>query len=370
MQVVQEATPAQKRFRRRWSAIAMLAGGVAALVLAGPRPTGAARAPRVTEFTEGFTGHPAGMVLGPDRNFWFTEEYDQQIGTFNIRTQTATEFDVPPGTFPHGITVGPDRNIWFAGYADVIGKFDLSTRAVTLFRQGITPGSIPHVIVSAPDGNLYFSEQGTGEIPTPDPLARMCEGASGRIAQFNMANQQITEYTDGLPADNCLHGITVGPDGNIWAAIHSADRIARFNLQTKKFDLFVSFSPGSHPIDLITGPDRRIYVTLQGSNSLGQFDLRTLQAREFTTSLGPQDGPSVDTLTIGPDRRSIWFSMFLHDRVARFDIKKQRITEYSEGITPASGPLGIASGPDRNLWFTEVNFNPTQPGRIARLRGR
>jgi streptogramin lyase len=40
----------------------------------------------------------------------------------------------------------------------------------------------------------------------------------------------------------------------------------------------------------------------------------------------------------------------------------QIFTIYRDGITPASGPIGIAAGPDGNVWFTEGNA-----GRIGRI---
>jgi hypothetical protein len=38
------------------------------------------------------------------------------------------------------------------------------------------------------------------------------------------------------------------------------------------------------------------------------------------------------------------------------------VTEFSQGITPNSGPLGITKGPDGNLWFAESNT-----GKIGRI---
>jgi hypothetical protein len=162
--------------------------------------------------------------------------------------------------------------------------------------------------------------------------------------------------------------LTVDSEGNIWAALQGPSQLARFNLQTKTFDRFASFSPGSGPIDVAFGPDGNIYATLQFINKLGQFDPRTGMTREFATTLGPLDGPSVDQLIVGPDGQSIFFNEFLNDRIGRFDIATQQITEFNSGITPNSAPLGMVVGPDGNVWFSEVSLNPVVPGRIARLQ--
>ena len=38
------------------------------------------------------------------------------------------------------------------------------------------------------------------------------------------------------------------------------------------------------------------------------------------------------------------------------------MTEFSKGITKGAGPIGIAAGPDGNMWFTELGGN-----RIGRI---
>ena len=40
------------------------------------------------------------------------------------------------------------------------------------------------------------------------------------------------------------------------------------------------------------------------------------------------------------------------------------IDEFTAGLTPDSAPVGIAAGPDANLWFTE-NANPGRIGKIG-----
>lgn len=320
----------------------------------------------ITEFSNGFVGHPAATTLGPDGNFWSTMQFDQRVSVFDPRTLTATEIPIPEMTFPHGITTGPDGNIWFAGLGDAVGRINVATREVTVFRNGITPNSTPHVIITGPDGNLYFSES-AGGIPSPtDPFHPAGDG-NGRIGQIDPATGTITEFSAGLPTENYLHGLTVDAEGNIWAALQGRDQLARFNLATKTFDRFASFSPGSGPIDVAHGPDGNIYATLQFANKLGQFNPQTNQVREFSTSLARLDGPSVDQLIVGPDNQSIFFNEFLNDRIGRFDIATQEITEFNSGITPNSAPLGLVIGPDGNVWFSETVLDLTRPGRIARL---
>src|SRR5262249_39209031 len=153
-------------------------------------------------------------------------------------TGASTQLPLPAGTKPHFVNVGPDGNVWFTSLNDQIGTVDLATGAVTFFSEGITPGSVPHVILPGPDGNLYFTEQASE--PDPDPLGRGRIPGNGRLARFDLATHTVTEFSAGLPTGNRLHGLAVGPDGNLWVTLGGVDQVARFNLATETFDRFLS----------------------------------------------------------------------------------------------------------------------------------
>jgi hypothetical protein len=40
------------------------------------------------------------------------------------------------------------------------------------------------------------------------------------------------------------------------------------------------------------------------------------------------------------------------------------ITEFTAGLSPNSFPIGMAAGPDDNVWFTEA-FDPGRVGKIG-----
>jgi streptogramin lyase len=319
-----------------------------------------------TEFSNGFVGHPGGMVVGPDGNFWMTEQFDAKLVSFDPRTLKATEYPLPPGTFPHFIMVGPDNNLWFTDLYDHIGMFDLKTKYATMYSTGITPGAVPHFILSAPDGNLYFSEEAEERIPEPGGQNKTRIGQS-RIAQFNMQTKKITEYWGVIPPGARLHGMTVGPDGQIWVGLEGLDQLARFNLGTKKLDRFASFTPGSGPHDLGVGPDGNIYVILQDANTIGKVNINTLEVEEFKTSLTREDGNSLVFLAFSADKKYMWFSEFLNDRVGRFELATHKVTEYDCGISAGSAPIGIVLGPDNEIWFSEPVLDTTISGRIGRI---
>src|SRR5438067_710904 len=57
---------------------------------------------------------PGGMIVGPDGNLWFGEQFGNRIGRFNLADSTITEFVLPnPNSLPRGLAVGSDNNVWF-----------------------------------------------------------------------------------------------------------------------------------------------------------------------------------------------------------------------------------------------------------------
>src|ERR1700712_2622650 len=65
-------------------------------------------------------------------------------------------------------------------------------------------------------------------------------------------------------------------------------------------------------------------------------------------------------IAAGPDA-NVWFTDFGANLVGRITLSG-KVTKFSAGIPPHSGPLDIAAGPDGNVWFTEPTI-----GRVARI---
>ena len=340
---------------------------------------------RITEYSAGFTGHPGGLVPSPDGNLWFTEQFDDKVGVFNVATKVATEFDIPRGTLPHNGIVGPDGNLWFTGLNDNIGTFNFATRAATIYRAGITPGSEPHVSLTDPtDPNLiWFTEQ-----------------RGNRLGRFDRRTAVATEFD--LTPESRPHGMILGPDNRSLLFCQQGDqKLAMVDLSrpirnqtdfNAQYRHIATFSPGSGPHDPLIGPDGRIYVTLQENSKIGRFNSSTGEVTEFATTLPPiqrfqevlppLDDPNrffvaaqaeiearreIFTLIGDPDTRSIWFNEFISSRIGRYDMNTTTITESDYGMAPGSGPLFVVLGPDKHIWFTEVSLDQTIPGRIARL---
>ena len=283
-----------------------------------------------------------GLALGSDGRLWFTEQLDDRIGAFDPETERVEEWPVPQGTRPHFMATSDEQEVWFSGLADVIGRFDFATRKVRLYR--VPAGRVPHAVARLPDGKVYFTEQEGGRLGRLDP-------SSGRVAEFSK----------GLPSVNRMHGLAPDPGGrHLWVALQQADAIARFDIESAKFDRVLSFSKGSGPHDIRVGPrGRRLYVTLQYASRLGEYDLVTERIREYDTFLprqsSPDQEPAPKLIDVIPDPRAdaVWITTFAAGSLFRFDIKRKLFTQVECGVPEGGSTLEITKGPDGKLWITD-----------------
>ncbi len=337
---------------------------------------------KITEFDEGFTGHPGGLTVGADGNFWISEQFDDKIAVFDIKKKKATEFSLPDGTLPHNTYPGPDGNIWFTGLGDNIGVFNIKTKKAKVFRNGISRGAEPHVIIADPtnDRFMWFTEKN-----------------GGRISRFDRRTERIVEFN--LKPNTLPHGIVPDPNGKtIWWAEQGPDALGRLDLSQgpinsqKEFDAryeqILGLPKGSGPHDPLFGPDGNIYLTLQDSNEFGRYLVKEDRYETFPVGLAPfpgkevveaRSGKSVKaavdpsslrsfyTLANGADGRTVFFNATIENAIGMFNLDTKKVFLLKKGISPGGGPLFVVQGPDKNIWFTEVGLTTNLPGRIARL---
>jgi virginiamycin B lyase len=165
---------------------------------------------RVHEFQipDGVNGAavPQGIVVGPGPHIWFTDQNNDRIGDLNRMTGSFTLYPIPTaGGFPLGLTRGPDGNLWFTErLADKVARM---TPSGAFTEWDLVPGAFPNRIVTGPDGALCFAELRGGNI--------------GRITTAG----QLTE----IPVDGGPVGITLAPDGHLYAAMFLSSQLAQLD---------------------------------------------------------------------------------------------------------------------------------------------
>ena len=90
---------------------------------------------------------------------------------------------------------------------------------------------------------------------------------------------------DALPATD-LREMTTSPDGHVWMAETSADKIWRYKASTLTA---VSFTAPGGPTGIVLGPDGNIWFTEHSGNRIGRL---TLGGALWESALLPSAGSS------------------------------------------------------------------------------
>jgi len=314
----------------------------------------------VTETVEGQIGKitPAGVVTvfptlvttsrfysitaGSDGALWFTEAGNvSKIGrmtTAGVLTEYATPS--PAGFFNNegSITSGPDGSLWFTEpSANKIGRLDPTrltgcdatpTNCMTEFAIP-TAGSGPAGITAGPDGALWFAEKTANKV--------------GRITTAGVVTNEFSITTASAGAND----ITAGPDGNLWFTEHLQNAVVRLT-PAGVFTFFTIPTAAANPSGITLGPDGALWFAENGVSQIGRIDTIG-NIVEFGGLTGRPD-----RITAGPDG-NLWFTEPLpaDSKIGRITPANGAVSEFQ--VTLQSQPGDIVTGPDGNLWFTEFN---------------
>jgi len=298
---------------------------------------------------------------------------------------------------PQGIAAGLDGNLWFSG-GEALGRLTPSGELTELSFPGFDPQKEPTgvssgAIAASPAGFLWVASGGALFHLTP-------EGQGGRLEEVANGHAGINQVTsdpsgnawlaletdastpeafrrigaiarvapDGATQEFSLpegvnppHGITVGPEGNIWFSQRGEIGRMTPNGEVTEFHLPVS-APSSirHTGGITVGADGNLwfptwvtYVDKEGHE--GRIGRITPGGEIDEFQLPNSDENIAREVALGSDG-NIWFTGSHGDRILTPG-EIGRITpigQITEFPTPYAevGPLGITAGPDGALWFT------------------
>jgi streptogramin lyase len=186
-------------------------------------------------------------------------------------------------------------------------------------------------------------------------------GPAPRIVEYSTIPVRAASATVADPMRNVPLDIVTGPDGRMWFSMTFGNTIGRIDPATGTVQTH-RLEPESYPWYLTTGPDGNVWFA-----DLGATQLRRMSPRTFAPTGTPIDAPPEHTFTalgVGPDRR-IWFTTVLKENPydpenpGRIIASKVGRVEPDGRTTlvelpPSSNPNSITAGPDGNIWFTAV----------------
>ena len=274
-------------------------------------------APRTRSFPIPTPGsQPISITLGPDGNFWFTEQDRSQVARITPQG-VVTEFVTPTFSFPIDITPGPDGNVWFSQGA--IGQIAFITPAGQIEEIAFSSFDAAAGIVTGPDGNIWFTDL-TGN----------------NIWRLELVTRSLTSFP--VPTENSFpHDIIVGADGNLWFTEQIGGKIGRITTG----GLITEFGSDLNlPSSIAAGPDGNVWFTERFKRRIGKIT----PAGDFTfyrTQGSPEQ-------IVPGHGNSLLFTEFGSNKVGQITTDGV-ITELPEFHD--SGPTGIVAGPFRTIWF-------------------
>lgn len=265
----------------------------------------------------------------------------------------SNDFVVSPGRSPNPYTIvtGPDQNLWFveAG-GEKVGRI---TTAGVITEFSITGAQSLVGITSGPDGNLWFTDQLTG-----------------KVGHISTSGTNITQFT--LPAGTFPQGITSGPDGKLWFVEQKQNGLFKIGKMTTSGTLTeyasninvgtYQFASNYGDASIVSGSDGNLWFVNPQNAVNGQIGRITTGGA--ITSFPLADFPL--GVAAGPDG-NLWVTEFIH--VARVTTSGTE-TEFSllVGNTQYGASNTITAGPDGKLWFATTNnraVNVTTAGVVT-----
>ena len=194
--------------------------------------------------------------------------------------------------------------------------------------------------------------------------------ASGRVLRYNEHTGQYLDTFVGVDNGglNLPHGLTYGPDGNLYVASAGNDSVLRYNGTNGAFiDAFVTNHSGG--LDYSVWVEFRsdaLYVSSQLGNEVLRYNATNgafLGPFVSTNNNGGINGPS--GMTWGPDGHLYVVGRF-GNHVLRYDGTNGNFlkTFVTNGVGGLAQPFGCHFGPDGNFYVVSGNNN-----KVARFDG-
>jgi len=250
------------------------------------------------------------------------------------------------GTLNSGLPGGPTATVVANGTG--ISSVSTAFTPTPTFYQFSIPvaANRPQWIAAGSDGNMWFTEN-----------------PGGKVARITPAGV-VTEFT--VPTANAQPQMIVGAsDGNLWFTEFSTtpppgtSKIAKVTTTGTftEFSTLFAPPPPDNPLGLVDRLDGNIWYAANGSSRVGFQGISSGVAGE-TSIPTANSGPF--GIATAPDN-NLYYTESATDKIGRI---ADLFTAQSEiSLTAGTVPESIVRGPDGNLWFAE--FGSNKIGRLS-----
>ena len=307
-------------------------------------------------------------------------------GFYTHFAQGTTQVSFGTGIAVSNITVSSPTSLTAQLIIDPAAAIGARTPTVTIGTEvvsliggfTITSGNLAPVVTASAGCSQTVSILPASITVTEYPVSTVAGGLHG-ITVGPDCNLWASDYfghkiwkigTDGtstpFPLTSNASDIAAGLDGNLWFTEQLANKIGRISPSgvISEFAIPTSGAPfrfgSTEPINIVAGPDGNMWFTEFAANQIGRITpAGVITEFPIPTGGGPLNGISgsaPEPLTVGPDG-NIWFGEGYGGKVGRIT-PTGVLTEFPV----PSPPSAITTGADGNLWFGEIATN-----KIARM---
>jgi len=284
-----------------------------------------------------------------DGNVWVVDISRNRLGKLDPITGGYVWHDVPsPGApAPHSMVPDAHGNLWVTlleANGKSVVRFDPKTGDWRIY-DGFPKGTVAH-----------DQSPGTGYVIDFDKAGYswLTLITSNKVIGFHPETGEVTPAYDlPLPADESpfhvgVYGGALTADGHYWFAQNNGG-LGRFNTETRKVDHYVEFERSTGPHRMVVHPDGTLYVSLIGSGQILAYD--PVNLKEIKRIDLPDRASSPYSLIWDPVRNALWSGTVNSDRIFKYDIASDSITEYPTGIKDLHVRIGAVDPETGDIWI-------------------
>jgi virginiamycin B lyase len=249
-------------------------------------------------------------------NFWYTDESRQFVGVLDPKTNTVTEYPLPPvskQTVPgaRDVVVDKDDNVWFSlridNGASVVGKFEPKTQKYTQVE-----GAYGQFLGLGGDGKLWT---GTTIFHRIDPVAMKKD--------VSIEWGKSPNYPKGARLG--CYQLQADSKGNPWCTGYVGSYIIGADAKTGESRFFPTPKPASMPRRNRMDAQDRIWFAEYTGDRAGMFDTKTEKFQEWNL---PDKYATPYSSSIQDSKGRVYLSSNMSERVYRVDTKTGEVASY------------------------------------------